>query len=121
MTDNIFKVWGQRYRILLNDLVEIDHLIITKDTACSIHKHNHKSNKFYVISGLLKIQTELGSTILGPNMHFTVDAPIEHQFITLEDSVVIECAYVKIDPSDIQRRCQGGQIINDKFISLDEK
>lgn len=107
--ENIFKIWGERRRILLNDLVEIDHLIIKKDTYCSWHKHAHKSNKFYVISGKLKIKTELGETVLNPNDVFDVHAPTMHQFIALEDTVLIECAYLKIDPNDIIRESLGGK------------
>ena len=101
MNDNIHKVWGERRRILKNDLVEIDHLVIKKDHCCSVHNHKHKSNKFYIVSGKCKIKTELGDVILGPNEHFDVHPPIKHQFIALEDTVMVECAYLKIDENDV--------------------
>lgn len=118
--ENIHKVWGTRTRILKNDLVEIDHLYINKNTCCSIHYHKHKSNRFYVINGKCKIKTELGEVILENNQHFDVHAPMVHQFIAMEDTVMIECAYIKIDENDIIRSKQGGKIINGKYITQDE-
>ena len=118
--DNIFKCWGLRNRILKNDLVEIDHLFIKKDHCCSIHFHKHKSNKFYIISGKCKIKTELGEIILKDNECFDIHPPIVHQFIALEDTVMIECAYLKIDKNDIIRTKQGGKIINGEHITEKE-
>ena len=120
MSDNIFKIWGERRRILKNDLVEIDHLFIKKDFCCSVHSHKHKINKFYVISGKCKIQTELGTTILQSNQCFDVNPPIVHQFIALEDTVMVECAYLQIDESDIDRKKQGGKIIEGEHITQEE-
>lgn len=120
MNDNIHKIWGERRRILLNDLVEIDHLIIKKDHCCSVHSHDHKSNRFYVISGKLKIKTEYGEVILTQNKVFDVHPPITHQFIALEDTVMVECAYLKIDPSDINREKLGGKMVDGVHRSIEE-
>lgn len=120
MSDNIFKVWGTRRRILVNDLVEVDHLQIKKDHCCSVHYHQYKSNRFYVISGKCKIKTELNEIVLGPNEVFDVHPLIVHHFHALEDTVMIECAYVKLDQGDINRHKQGGKIIDDEWITEDQ-
>lgn len=119
--ENINKIWGQRRRILLNDLVEIDYLTIKKDHFCSIHHHKHKSNKFFVIDGRIKIKSELGDVILGANQEFTVHPPYTHQYIALTDVLMIEIAFVAIDENDIERAKQGGRIDKDgKHITENE-
>ncbi len=118
--ENIHKIWGTKRQILKNDLVEIDYLIINKDTCCSIHYHKHKSNRFYIINGKCKIKTGLNEIILIKNQYFDVHPPLTHQFIALEDTIMIECAYLKINSDDIIRKKQGGKIINGEHITQQE-
>ncbi len=123
MSNNIFKIWGERRRILLNDKVEIDLLYLKKDTFCSTHSHTHKENIFTIITGKVAIETEYGTTILTKNESWVVSPPLRHRFCALEDSIMIECASVKvgkIDESDINRLSQGGRIIKGKEYTLDE-
>lgn len=120
---NIFKVWGERRRILLDDKNEIDLLYLKKDSFCSTHKHKNKINKFVVVSGSVKIEAEFGDVVLGKNRTWTVNPPIKHRFVALEDSVMIEIAYVKegkISPDDIEREKQGGRIIDGKRYTEDK-
>lgn len=120
---NIFKVWGERHRVLLTDKCEIDFLKLKKDTFCSTHKHNKKSNLFYVIKGIVVIESEYGKIKLSKGQCFEVKAPLKHRFIALSDSEMIECAYVengKIDEKDIIRDILGGRIIKGKYISIPE-
>jgi len=120
---NIFKVWGIRNRILLTEQTEIDLLIVKKDCFCSTHSHLGKINKFYVVEGCFEIQTPFGTKVLNTGESFTVEPPMVHRFKALEDSVVIELAYVnegKIDPDDINRTKQGGRIINGTEFTLEE-
>jgi quercetin dioxygenase-like cupin family protein len=114
MEDSIHKIWGERRRILLSKECEIDLLYLKKDTFCSTHRHEHKANKFYVVSGKIEIQTEFDKKILIKDEHFSVYPPVTHRFVALEDSIIIELAYVtkgKIDTEDIRRLTQGGKII----------
>jgi len=132
MSENINKVWGERRRIHLDDKNEIDLLYVKKDTFCSTHNHLEKINKFVVVSGKVKIETEYGSKILVQNEAWVVEPPLKHRFYALEDSVMIEMAYTKpevdgefvyypnIDPKDINRESQGGRIVNGKEMTLDE-
>ena len=107
MSDNIHKIWGERRRILLTDNSEIDLLYLKKDSFCSTHNHKNKVNKFVVISGRVRIETEFGQQMLKKDSSFTVKPPLTHRFFALEDSVMVELAYtsknIKIDPNDILR------------------
>ena len=112
-----FKIWGERRRILLTETSEIDLLYLNKDSFCSTHKHSDKINRFVVVSGTVKIETEFGNKILQQDDSFEVSNYVLHRFVALEDSVMIELAYVKhgtIDEEDILREKQGGRIIDFK-------
>lgn len=120
---NIFKVWGTRRRLLLTDTSEIDLVYVKKNTFCSSHSHKYKINKFTVIEGKIRIDSEYGNIILRPNESFEVRPPLKHRFFALQDSIMVESAYVekgKINANDIDRESQGGRIINGKEMTLDE-
>jgi len=121
---NIFKVWGERRRIHLDSRNEIDLLYLNKDCFCSTHTHKDKINKFIVIEGKVKIQTEFGQRVLEKNEIWEVRPPLKHRFIALEDSTMIEFAYVEknkiISPDDINRISQGGKIIDKVEYTLEE-
>ncbi len=120
---NIHKVWGTRRRILLTDKCEIDLLNLKSDSFCSTHTHITKINLFTVISGKVRIETEYGKIVLKKNESFTVLPYLEHRFVALSKSIMMECAYVnkgKIDPNDIIRKIQGGRIIKGKYLSIPE-
>ena len=120
---NVMKIWGERRRILLDDKNEIDLLYLKKDSFCSTHTHKYKTNRFIVVSGSVKIEAEFGKVILTKNKTWTVNPPIKHRFVALEDSIMIEIAFVKegkIDEKDIDRESQGGRIIKGKEMTLDE-
>ncbi len=122
--ESIYKIWGERRRILLTDNTEIDLLYLKKDSFCSTHRHKNKINKFVLISGKVKIETEFGSQLLKPKLGFTVKPPLIHRFVVLKDSIMIELAYthknIKIDPNDIIRISQGGRIIDGKEMTENE-
>lgn len=123
MEDNIFKIWGERRRILLTVRTEIDLLYLKKNCFCSLHTHKDKINKFCVIKGAIKIETDYGTAVLKKNDNFTVFPPRKHRFVAIKDSIMIELAFVnkgKIDPNDIQREKQGGRIIKGKEKTLEE-
>ena len=120
---NVFKVWGLRKRILLTETSEIDLLYLRKNSFCSTHNHKIKINKFIVIEGKVRIESEYGKITLTKNESFEIRPPLNHRFYALEDSVMIECAYVengKIDANDINRKSQGGRIVKGKEMTLDE-
>jgi len=119
----IKKIWGTRLRLLKTKQTEIDLLYLEKDSACSIHSHKKKINRFVLIKGKVKIKSDLGTKQLNINEPFDVEPPVVHQFIIEEDSIMIELAFVKngnIDSNDIDRKIQGGKFIKGKFYTLEE-
>ncbi len=121
--ENIHKIWGERRRIHLDDKNEIDLLYLKKNTFCSTHTHKYKNNKFILISGNVVIETEFDKANLGSNDEWTVLAPNKHRFVVLENSVMIEMAWVfddTIDPEDINRESLGGKIIDGVEYTIDQ-
>jgi len=119
----IKKIWGKRQRLLKTTQAEVDLLYLEKNTGCSIHTHKEKINRFILLSGAVTIRTNLGDEALQYNMPFDVEPELVHQFVVVEDSVMIELAFVKegtIDENDITRIKQGGKIIQDKFYTMNE-
>ena len=120
---NIHKVWGERRRLLLSNETEIDLLYLIKGGFSSRHNHEFKINKFIVVEGKVRIDTEFGQKTLHKNESFEVRPPLMHRFIALEDSIVIECAYVESDfirPDDIKRKKQGGRVVDGKEYTEDQ-
>lgn len=101
------KCWGRNTEIFRNSSVSVNLLELIKGGVCSWHFHAHKHNKFYVVSGKVRIKTEHGEVELSPGLSFTVSSPLKHLFEALEDSKVIEVMYVEYDHSDINREIQG--------------
>lgn len=121
--DNIFKIWGERRRILLDNKNEIDLSYLNKNIFCSTHYHQHKINRFILISGKVSIETEFGIKDLKINEPFEVNVPTIHRFVVYKNSVMVEMAYVKkgnINENDIFRKVQGGRIIKGEEYTEDE-
>lgn len=120
---NIFKVWGTRKRLLLTDTCEIDLLHLHANSFCSTHYHKNKINKFVLLSGKIRLETEYGYIILESYQEFEVRPPLIHRFFAIKHSDMIELAYVekgKINPKDIIRLKQGGRVINGKEMTENE-
>ena len=78
---------------------------------CSYHNHDAKSNFFYVIEGELTVTTEWGDVALKSGERFTVHPPDKHEFSTGKlPTKIIEIAYVRLKPDDINRDNIGGPI-----------
>jgi len=121
--ENINKIWGTRRRIHLDQQHETDLVHLKKDTFCSTHTHDKKINKFVLVSGKVEIQTEYGNIMLDPMDSWTVFPFLKHRFVALEESVMIEMAYVvngTIDPDDINRISLGGRIIEGKEYTIND-
>lgn len=120
---NIFKIWGTRRRILLTNQTEIDLLNLKKDHFCSTHSHDKKINVFTIVYGKVRIEAEFGNIVLCTHDSFTVEPSLTHRFYAMEDSVMVECAYVKkgkIDPDDINRISLGGKVVDRKECTIDD-
>jgi len=110
------KLWGEKEVLNINDTSQLDFLIINKGGYCSKHKHFHKYNLFYVVTGVLKITLYLKDGgvrdyIIGdecPKRKFIVRPGTFHKFKALEDTECIEFSYVKYSSEDIVREDTGG-------------
>ena len=108
------KVWGNTQLIFRNNNFEIHRIEVNKGGFCSKHKHNHKSNGFFMESGELEIQVWkmdynlCDKTLLKPKQ-FSIVKPGEfHMFLALTDVIAYEIYWVDLDPSDIVREICGG-------------
>lgn len=101
------KIWGYTSEIFSNDSVSINRIHIKNGQFCSKHYHQYKYNMFFVESGNIIVyrwenNNKIGSTI-SSGESITIDPNIYHQFQALEDSIVYEIYYTKINNQDIIR------------------
>lgn len=107
------KVWGETEEIFVNGTVSVNYLTIKEGGFCSKHKHNFKSNRFYVINGGLKVKiwTKEGiedETALGPGESCNIEPGVFHQFKAPIDTECIEIYEAKLHEPDIERKSTGG-------------
>jgi len=114
------KVWGSREELFRNDNVLVALLRLDVGTYSSFHNHSAKSDKFILITGEVKIVTELGETILKDGQSLVIDPPLLHQFVVEKNSIMIEISYSTLDLEDINRIYQGGKIIDGERYSLND-
>ena len=103
----IEKNWGKTCKLFNNDSSEFYIAWINKDKQSSKHYHSNKSNYFYVISGKLKVLEWRSDTIfensLGPGDYLTIEPKTWHQFICIEDCILVEIYWITINDEDIIR------------------
>ncbi len=103
------KVWGETLRLFDKNNVIVNRIAVKKSTQCSRHRHKHKSNYFFVESGLLLVRVWKSSydliddTTLGPGDSCIVPPGEYHQFIALKDTKALEIYWVELDDDDIER------------------
>lgn len=112
--------WGRRVVTRRDCYTEVAILYLKPNKRCSWHYHKHKYNQFYVIQGELTIKTDIGPdnqenfTTIKAGQFFTVPPEVTHEFSTggkfLQDTIIEEIAYVKIDDADIYRKRLGGDV-----------
>jgi mannose-6-phosphate isomerase-like protein (cupin superfamily) len=109
--ERTYKTWGEKWNVFQNDLCEVSILYLLPNQRCSWHRHQKKSNQFFVIEGEIFIKSEWGVALIEKGQVFTTN-PLEwHEFQTADKSAVIqEVMYVKYDPEDIERQTLGGPI-----------
>lgn len=110
------KVWGDTSVLIQNSNVELHKINVKAGFRCSEHKHEHKWNGFYVISGTLEIHVRKNDydlvdvTTLRAG-DFTSVRPGEfHWFQCIENCVALEVYYPEALSEDIVRRNVGGKI-----------
>jgi mannose-6-phosphate isomerase-like protein (cupin superfamily) len=109
------KVWGDTSVLIQNSLVELHKINIKAGYRCSEHKHVHKWNGFYVISGVLEIHVSKNDykltdiTVLRAGDFTTVRPGEFHKFVCVEDCVALELYYPEALSEDIIRKDHGGE------------
>lgn len=107
------KNWGYTTEFFRNALFSAHHLEIRKGGYCSEHKHEHKYNTFYVVSGQLEVTIwrdgdKPDVTIIGPGQETSVPPGFWHMFKGITKCEAIEIYQVLLIDPDIERRTEGG-------------
>jgi quercetin dioxygenase-like cupin family protein len=114
------KVWGFTQEIFNKNNVSINRIYINKNSYCSKHCHQYKTNIFWIESGKILVEewkkeyNLVDKTILNKGDCCSIPPNTYHKFTGLEDSIVYEIYYVELDNNDIIREDVGGSI--NKFI-----
>lgn len=114
------KEWGYTTKFFCNALFSAHHLEIKEGGFCSEHKHEFKTNEFYVMSGKLEIiifrenpkhpmmpEVE-DKTILTEGQSTAIPPGVWHKFKGITDVECIEVYHVFLQEPDIERRTKGG-------------
>lgn len=110
------KVWGTTTALVQNSVSELHKITAKAGFRCSEHKHAHKWNGFYVISGVLEIHVRKNDyaltdvTTLRAGDFTTVRPGEYHWFYCTEDCVALELYYPEMLSEDIQRKDHGGPV-----------
>ncbi len=102
------KKWGSTQLLFAYNSVECHRIKVKKGGYCSTHSHEHKWNRFVVISGSLIIRSFINSddpdvTILQPGQVTDVPPGIPHRFEANENCEALEFYWVVLEPLDIDR------------------
>lgn len=108
------KIWGTTELIEQNHALEFHRIEINEGGICSKHKHEAKTNGFFVESGRLLIRVWqndydlVDETILYPGDYTTVKPGVYHQFEALTDVIAYELYWAPpLQHNDIQRETVG--------------
>ena len=110
------KTWGKTQEIFKNASLEFHRIDFKAGYQCSEHRHQSKSNGFYVVSGKMKVRVWQNSddhcdeTILGPDDFMKVGPGMYHQFVGLEDGIAFELYWADLLHDDIERQTPGGKV-----------
>jgi len=107
------KVWGTTELLFSNENTAIHFLRIEEGGFCSKHRHNCKSNIFYIISGNLKLSIWTAGgikddTVLWQGEQTEIQPGAFHQFKAMTDVVCLEIYEAKFRGEDITREIVGG-------------
>jgi mannose-6-phosphate isomerase-like protein (cupin superfamily) len=107
------KLWGTTETLLQTPMIEMSRITVVDGGYCSWHKHEHKANAFYVISGELRVEIEgangiVDATTLGPAEMSIVPPCVFHRFVARGKVEALEVYYMGMLSEDIIRRDVGG-------------
>ena len=107
------KNWGYTTDFFRNAMVSAYHLEIRNGGYCSEHRHKHKYNLFYVISGHLELtiwrdKEKKDVTVITAGQTTAISPGFWHKFLALTPVQCIEVYQVLLIEPDIDRRTEGG-------------
>ena len=109
------KVWGTTENILTTPMVELHRIRVVSNSQCSLHRHDHKWNGFYVLSGSLIIEAHkneydlVDRTVLTAGQFTSIPPGELHRFVCESPAVALELYWIDgINPMDIVREDVGG-------------
>ena len=113
MTEKKGKIWGTTQRLFKSGSAEGHYIEARAGGYCSRHKHQTRTNQFFVVEGRLAIALweaadQIDITILGPGEQATVPIGQDHLFMALMDTRAIEIYEARSMSEDIERKWQGG-------------
>jgi len=110
------KIWGETKEIINCPFFEIHRIEVEAGGYCSLHKHEHKYNAFYVESGELEIvihkkDYNLKDATIIKTGELTIVKPGEfHIFTATVRTIAYEIYWVDGVQPDIIRKTVGGII-----------
>jgi len=108
------KIWGNTHDVFARNDVSVKLVHLDKGKRCSKHRHLHKHNLFYLVSGIMRIKVWkkdydlCDETVLYPDQVCVVPPGEFHLFEALQDCVALEVYYVVLNEGDIERETVGG-------------
>jgi len=117
------KFWGHTQCIFCGPQSEVHYLKIKEGGFCSQHCHNQKWNRFFLISGSLRViiyrETGEDVTVLEAGQFTDVPPGVFHKFEASTECQCLEVYWTNdLDPNDIERLTFGG-MKNEKKESVD--
>ena len=115
MSNKAGKIWGETQAILQNPVVEFHRISVRPGFRCSLHKHAHKWNGFYVEQGVLEIHVKKNDydltdvTVLRAGDFAAVKPGEYHFFQCKEECLAFEIYWPELLSEDIQRETVGGK------------
>lgn len=110
------KEWGEEHWIVNREYCG-KKLVLRKGWRCSMHHHKLKDETFYVITGLVLLETKDGKRFLEPGDSQHITTGEAHRFTGIEDSEIIEFSTHHRD-DDSYRDVPSGQVPSEEFKKL---
>jgi len=111
------KIWGDTQLVFAYNSVESHRIRFQPGYRSSRHRHEHKWNRFVVLSGCLSVvifhlgQSEeiKDETIIREGQITDVPPNVWHQFETIEAGEALEYYWTVLEAGDIERADVGGK------------
>ena len=119
MTIEVKKVWGsERWLVNSNDYCG-KVMILNQGFRCSTHKHLIKDETFYIVGGMILMESgvdlcALERRVLRPGDHVRINPGVWHRFTGIETSEFIEISTHHED-SDSVRHTKSEKVPDDEW------